>query len=67
MDRTHLCCVSFSLILVTCDNHEHGRTIGLDPKWVFKDIVGVLPAMEQKRLIVVLGLTYQLLYCPFLT
>ena len=54
----------FSLILVTCDNHERGRTIGTDPKWVFKDIVGVLPAMEQERLIAVLGLTYQLPYVP---
>lgn len=54
----------FSLILVTHDNHKHGRTIGTDPKWVIKDIVGVLPAMELERLIGVLGLAYQLPYTP---
>jgi hypothetical protein len=31
----------FSLVLVTCDNHEHGRALGSDPKeWVLKDIAG---------------------------
>ena len=47
--NTPLLC--FSIILVTRDNHEHGHTIGSDPKWVFKDIVGVLPAMEQEHLL----------------
>ena len=55
----------FSLILVTRDNHERGRTIRSDPKeWVLKDIVGVLPAMELERFIAVLGLAYELPYVP---
>ena len=55
----------FSLILVTHDNHEYGRTLGSDPKeWVIKDIVGVLPAMELERFIAVLGLAYELPYVP---
>ena len=55
----------FSLILVTRDNHEHGRVFGSDPKeWVMKDIAGVLLAMELERFIAVLGLAYELPYVP---
>ena len=38
----------FSLVLVTCDNHEEGRAVGAsDPKeWVIKDIAGVLLSMD---------------------
>lgn len=54
-----------SMILVTHDNHEHGRTIGSEPKeWVMKDIAGVLLAMELERFIAVLGLAYNLPYVP---
>jgi len=55
----------FSVILVTQDNHEHGRTLGSDPKeWVIKDIAGVLLTMELERFIAVLGLAYELPYVP---
>jgi len=55
----------FSFVLVTCDNHEHGRTLGSDPKeWVIKDIAGVLLTMELERFIAVLGLAYELPYVP---
>jgi hypothetical protein len=55
----------FSLVLVTCDNHEHGRTFGSDPKeWVMKDIAGVMLTMELERFIAVLGLAYELPYVP---
>ena len=54
----------FSLILVTHDNHEHGRVFGSEPKWVIKDIAGVLPAMELERFIAVLGVAYELPYVP---
>jgi hypothetical protein len=55
----------FSLVLVTRDNHEHGRTLGSDPKeWVIKDVAGVLLSMELERFIAVLGLAYELPYVP---
>jgi hypothetical protein len=55
----------FSLVLVTCNNHEHGRILGSDPKeWVIKDIAGVLLAMELECFIAVLGLAYELPYVP---
>jgi hypothetical protein len=55
----------FSLVLVTHDNHEHGRILGSEPKeWVIKDIAGVLHAMELERFIAVLGLAYELPYVP---
>jgi hypothetical protein len=54
-----------SLVLVTRDNHEHGRTFGSELKeWILKDIAGVLPAMELERFVAVLGLSYQLPYVP---
>ena len=55
----------FSIILVTCDNHELGRTIGSDPKeWVITDVAGVLLTMELERFVAVLGLAYELPYVP---
>lgn len=55
----------FSLILVTHDNHEHGRILGSEPKeWVIKDVAGVLLTMELERLVAVLGLAYELPYVP---
>ena len=55
----------FSLVLVTIDNHEHGRALGSDPKeWVIKDIAGVLLTMELERFVAVLGLAYELPYLP---
>ena len=55
----------FSLVLVTHDNHEHGRIIGSEPKeWVIKDIAGVLLTMELERFIAVLGLAYELPHVP---
>lgn len=55
----------FSLVLVTHDNHEHGRIVGSDPKeWVIKDVAGVLPTLELERFIAVLGLAYKLPYVP---
>ena len=54
----------FSLVLVTCDNHEHGHTLGSDKEWVIKDIAGVLLTMELERLVTVIGLAYQLPYVP---
>jgi hypothetical protein len=55
----------FSLVLVTRDNHEHGRIFGTDPKeYVMKDIVGVLHAMELERFVAVIGLAYKLPYIP---
>ena len=55
----------FSLVLITHDNHEHGRILGSDRKeWVIKDIAGVLLTMELERLIAVLGLAYELPYVP---
>lgn len=55
----------FSLVIVTSDNHEHGRSLGSDPKeWVLKDIAGVLLTMELERFVSVLGLAYQLPYVP---
>ena len=56
-----LCC---SLVLVTCDNHERGRTLGSDKEWVIKDIAGVLLTMELECLVTVIGLAYQLPYVP---
>jgi hypothetical protein len=53
----------FSLVLVTGDNHEHGRALGSDPNgYIIKDIAGVLPTMELERLVSVLGLAYELPY-----
>jgi hypothetical protein len=55
----------FSLVLVTRDNHEQGRTLGSDTKeWVIKDVAGVLLTMELERFIAVLGLAYELPYVP---
>lgn len=55
----------FSVILVTHDNHEHGRSLGSDPKeWFIKDVAGVLLTMELERFIAVLGLVYELPYVP---
>ncbi len=55
----------FSLVLITGDHHERGRTFGTDPKeWFVKEITGVLLAMELERLIAVLGLAYELPYVP---
>jgi hypothetical protein len=55
----------FSLVLVTRDNHEHGRILGSAPKeWVIKDVAGVLLTMELERFIAVLGLAYELPYVP---
>ena len=55
----------FSLILVTCDNHEHGCALGSDPKeWVIKDVARVLLTMELECFIAVLGLAYELPYVP---
>ena len=54
----------FSLVLVTCDNHDCGRTLGSDKEWVIKDIAGVLLTMELERLVTVIGLAYQLPYVP---
>ena len=55
----------FSLVLVTRDNHEHGRSFGSEPKeWILKDIAGVLPAIELERFVAVLGLAYDLPYVP---
>ena len=55
----------FSLVLVTRDNHEHGRSFGSEPKeWILKDIAGVLPSMELERFVAVLGLAYNLPYVP---
>lgn len=55
----------FSLVLVTHDNHERGRTLGSDPKeWVIKDVAGVLLTMELERFIAVLGLAYELPHVP---
>jgi hypothetical protein len=60
--RLPLC---FSLILVTRDNHEHGRIIGSEPKeWMIKDVAGVMLTMELERFIAVLGLAYELPYVP---
>jgi hypothetical protein len=54
----------FSLVLVTGDNHEHGRALGSDKEWVLKDIAGVLLTMELERFVSVVGLSYQLPYVP---
>jgi hypothetical protein len=55
----------FSLVLITRDNHEHGRMFGTEPKeWIMKDVAGVLLTMELERFIAVLGLTYELPYVP---
>jgi hypothetical protein len=55
----------FSLVLVTRDCHEHGRTLRSEPKeLVIKEIAGVLPTMELERFIAVLGLAYELPYVP---
>ena len=55
----------FSIILVTGDHHERGRTLGSEPKeWFLKDIAGVLLSMELERFIAVLGLAYRLPYIP---
>ena len=55
----------FSLVLITHNNHEHSRTLGLDPKeWVIKDVTGVLLTMELEHFIAVLGLAYELPYVP---
>ena len=55
----------FSLVLITRDNHEHGRILGSAPKeWVIKDVAGVLLTMELKHFIAVLGLAYELPYVP---
>ena len=55
----------FSLVLVTADNHEHGRVLGSSGKeYMLKDIAGVLLNMELERFVSVLGLAYQLPYKP---
>ena len=55
----------FSIVLVTCDNHQRGRSLGSEPKeWVLKDIAGVLLTMELERFVAVLGLAYELPYVP---
>ena len=55
----------FSVVLVTGDHHEHGRTFGTEPKeWFLKEITGVLLTMELERFIAVLGLAYELPYLP---
>ena len=55
----------FSLVLITQDNHENGRTLGSDPReWVIKDVAGVLATMELERFIAVLGLAYELPFVP---
>jgi hypothetical protein len=55
----------FSLVLVTHDSHEHGRTFGSGEKeWVLKDIAGVMLALELEHFIAVLGLAYELPYVP---
>jgi hypothetical protein len=55
----------FSLVLITRDNHEHGRMFGTEPKeWIMKDVAGVLLTMELERFIAVLGLAYELPYVP---
>jgi hypothetical protein len=55
----------FSLVLITRDNHEHGRTLGSDPKeWVIKDVAGVLLTLELEHFIAVLGIAYELPYVP---
>jgi hypothetical protein len=54
-----------SLVLITRDNHETGRTFGSEPKeWVMKDVAGVMLTMELERFIAVLGLAYNLPYVP---
>ena len=54
----------FSLVIVTSDNHERGRSLGSEKEWVLKDIAGVLLTMELERFVSVLGLAYQLQYVP---
>ena len=55
----------FSLVLVTRDNHEQGRSLGSDPKeWIIKDIAGLLLTMELERFVAILGLAYELPYLP---
>ena len=55
----------FSLVLITRDDHEHGRVFGSEPKeWMVKDVAGVMLAMELERFIAVLGLAYELPYVP---
>jgi hypothetical protein len=54
----------FSLVLLTRDNHEHGRVIGSPKQWVLKDVAGVLLTMELERFVAVLGLAYELPYVP---
>ena len=55
----------FSLVLVTADNHEHGRVLGSSGKeYMLKDITGVLLNMELERFVSVLGLAYELPYKP---
>jgi hypothetical protein len=53
-----------SVVLVTSDNHQRGRSLGSDKEWVIKDIAGVLLAMELERFVAVLGLAYGLPYVP---
>ena len=57
----------FSLVLVTGDNHLHGRILGgSDSKggYFIKDILGVLHVLELERLVAVLGLAFNLPYVP---
>lgn len=55
----------FSLVLITRDDHEHGRVFGSEPKeWMVKDVAGVMLTMELERFIAVLGLAYELPYVP---
>jgi len=56
----------FSLVLVTRDSHDHGRTLGsnAEKEWVLKDIAGVMLSLELERFIAVLGLAYELPYVP---
>lgn len=57
----------FSLVLVTGDNHQHGRTVGVsDSKggYFIKDVLGVPHIMELERLVAVLGLAFNLPYVP---
>jgi hypothetical protein len=54
----------FSLVLMTRDNHEHGRALGSEKEYIIKDVAGVLPTMELERFVSVLGLAYKLPYIP---
>jgi len=58
-----LLCIS--LVVITRDNHEYGRSFRSESKEYFlKDVSGVMLAMELERFIAVLGLAYELPYVP---